>query len=67
MSEDLKRAADIMRATSQVLEIMAPFSVEDRIKIFSGAVVFSGVATVIIDESPEVTELMKKVKPKASG
>lgn len=67
MADDIKRSADIMRATSQVLEVLAPFSVEDRIKIISGAVIFGEIATTMFEDSPEVRELLKKVKPKASG
>lgn len=67
MADDIKHSADIMRATSQVLEALAPFNVEDRMKIISGAVIFGGVATMVLGESPEIEELLKKVKPKASG
>lgn len=67
MADDIKYNVDVMRATAQVLEIMAPFDVEARIKILSGAVLFGEIAEVILADSPAVRELMKKVKPKPAG
>ena len=66
MANDLKSDAAMMRATSQILEILAPFTVENRINIIAGAVVFSGIAdTIMCRATPEVQELLKKVKPKS--
>lgn len=64
MADDIKRQADMMRATSQVLEIMAPFTPEERLNIIAGAALFGGVGDLIFDTaSPAVKELLKKVKP----
>ncbi len=66
MADDIKSEAAMMRATSQILEILAPFSPEHRVNIIAGAVLFSDVASVIMGRAtPEVQELLKKVKPKS--
>ena len=63
MADDIKRSADIMRATAQILEIMQPFSVGDRIKLISGAVVFGGLEEYLMKSaSPEVRDLLRRME-----
>lgn len=64
MADDIKRQADMMRATSDVLAILVPFSPQERLNIIAGAALFGGVRDLLFDTaSPAVKELLKKVKP----
>jgi hypothetical protein len=67
MTDDIKRNADIMRAASQVLEILAPFNIEDRTTIIVGACMYGGVRAHMVEQLPDVSELMAKVKPRSDG
>lgn len=66
MAEDIKRNADIMRATAQCLEILSPFTSEERIKIVSGLVMFGGVRNHVL-VGADIDALMANVKPRAPG
>lgn len=65
MADDIKSQAAMMRATSQILEILAPFPPEERINIIAGVVVFSGIQDLILKDKPEIQELLKKVRPRS--
>lgn len=65
MNGDINQNAKVMAATAQVLAVLAPFTVQERIEIIAGSVIFSGISEAIMGRaSPEVQELLKKVKPK---
>ncbi len=70
MKEDIKRHADIMRATAAALEILQPFNPEDRLTILVGLAQFSDVGEIMVAQvrgMPDISELMEKVKPKPAG
>ncbi len=65
MADDIKRNSELMRATSNILAILAPFSPADRAGILMSAAVFGDVMGELSKTVPhEIRELMKKVKPK---
>jgi hypothetical protein len=68
MPDDMKRDVDVMRATTQVMEILMPFTDEqDRVKILAGAAVFALPklkASMLGRTSLDLDSLLDKVKPK---
>lgn len=66
MAEDIKRNADIMRATAQCLEILTPFTLDERLTILSGVAMFGGIREALMG-NVDITALLAKVKPRASG
>ena len=65
MSDEIKRHADILRATLAVLEILAPFNADDRLTIVIGIVRFSDIGEVVVGRAmPDISGLLEKVKPR---
>jgi hypothetical protein len=70
MSKDIKRSAEVMRATANILEILMPFDDDGRISIIMGAITFANIGEVLVGKArsmPDVSELLEKVKPKSDG
>lgn len=69
MSEDLKRNMDMMRATLTVVEVLAPFSPVDRIRIMGSAMTMAGCKAMLfadfedaVASDPALTALLEKVR-----
>ncbi len=70
MKDDVKRNADIMRATAAALEVLQPFNEEDRLTIVVGLIQFANIGEIMVAQvrgMPDISELMAKVKPKPGG
>jgi len=70
VSKDIKRSAEVMRATANILEILMPFDDDSRMSIIMGAITFANIGEVLVGKvksAPDISELLEKVKPKSDG
>ena len=68
--EDVKRNADLMRATLNVVEVILPFSPADRLRILASAVVMGGCKAILLADmedavkrDPAIKDLLNKIRP----
>ncbi len=67
MVDDMKRSAELLRATAQIMEILLPFSEQERLKLIVSVAAFSVPLEVLGSGMPDISELLEKVKPQPKG
>ncbi len=59
MSDDMKRHADMFRAMAQMVEILAPFNEDDRLKAIIATASFCVSREYLLKSIPAVDELIE--------